>query len=65
VTELLELLLAVLGDIELARKVEQVVEDYFGSSARTTPQDDELEDCGIDLDDMQDLDNGAPYIWNR
>ena len=22
-------------------------------------------DCGEDIDSMQDLDDGAPYIWNR
>lgn len=68
---MLEVIIAILQELGIAADVaaiEAAIRKHFGEEpARAVMEgdDDELEDCGLDLDDMSDLDRGAPYIWNR
>jgi hypothetical protein len=61
--EVIAALLRLIGIAELVVRLKGLLEELEGG--RELAPADELEDCGFDIDDMQDLDRGAPYIWNR
>jgi hypothetical protein len=53
-----------------ALDTEQLDQDQIHAVANTVARqiadEESRDDCHpYDLDDMQDLDDGAPYIWNR
>ena len=75
VLELVSAVLTDLGYAEAVAVVEQKIRERWNASAAASPAhapelfyppepEDEYR-CDFDIDDMQDLDEGAPYIWNR
>jgi hypothetical protein len=63
--ELLELLMQVLTALGIAAEIKAKILELFERELRQQ-YEQEPEDCHpLDIDSMQDLDDGRPYIWNR
>jgi hypothetical protein len=81
VIELVSAVLTELGYAEAVASVEQKIRERWagvrgrGASGEWgdtrelgpfyAPEAEDEYRCDFDIDDMQDLDDGSPYIWNR